>query len=57
MFLGILAIFSIIEFVILYLFYSKCQKQGNKEIFIKIMNYFALITTVLVLISKVINNA
>ena len=51
-FLGILAIFSIIEFIILYIFYSICKKRGYKEIFIKIMNYLAIITTIVTFITN-----
>lgn len=53
-FLATCAIITVIEFILLYIFYSICKKQGNKEIFIKIMNYLAIATTILTILLNVL---
>lgn len=54
LFVAILAGFSIVEFIVLFLFYSLCKKKGYKSIYLKIMNYLAIVTTVLTIILNII---
>lgn len=54
LFVAILAGFAIVEFIVLFLFYSLCKKKGYKSIYLKIMNYLAIVTTVLTIILNII---
>lgn len=52
-YLAILAGSAILEFIILYLFFAICKKNGYRSTYIKIMNYLALFTTILTIILNI----
>ena len=50
LYLGILAIIAIVDFVILDIIFEKCKKKGQKEIYIKIITFLAIALSILEII-------
>lgn len=50
LYLGILAIIAIVDFVILDIIFEKCKKKGHKGIYIKIITFLAIALSILEII-------
>lgn len=50
LYLGILAIITIVDFVILDIIFEKCKKKGYKGIYIKIITFLAIALSILEII-------
>lgn len=50
LYLGILAIIAIVDFVILDIIFEKCKKKGQKGIYIKIITFLAIALSILEII-------